>query len=207
MRARVLAFDPRRVRRDEVPTTWEALGRAEFAKGVALANPLFGTTRGHLAAMHALWGAERTRAFLVGLQGGGARVVDGNSAAVRAVIGGAALFAMTDSDDVYVAQRSGASLDMVHPDMGDGGTLLIPCTVALLTRGPHVEGGKKLVDFLVSAQVEEMLAKSASGNIPVRAALREKLGVSWPAESPVRFEAAADALDPATAEAREVLLR
>lgn len=207
VRARVLAFDPQRVSRENVPTTWEGLGSARLAPEVALANPLFGTTRGHLAAMQALWGAERMRMFLMGLREGGAKVVDGNSAAVRAVIAGQVRFAMTDSDDVYVAQKSGASLDMAYPDMGDGGTLLIPCTVALLAGAPNAEGGKKLVDFLVSAEVEEMLATSVSGNIPVRAALREKLHLSWPAESQVNFEAVADALDQTMAEAREVLLR
>lgn len=207
VRARVVAFDPRRVRRADVPTIWEELGSVKFAKDVALANPLFGTTRGHLAAMQALWGETRTRAFLVGLRAGGAQVVDGNSAAVRAVIDGGALFAATDSDDVFMAQKSGAILGMIFPDMGDGGTLLIPCTVALVAGAPHAEGGKKLVDFLVSAEVEEMLARSSSGNIPVRAALREKLNLVWPAASQVRFEAAADAMEQAVEAARDVLLR
>jgi len=106
-----------------------------------------------------------------------------------------------------VAQKSGASLDMVFPDMGDGGTLLIPCTVALLTGAPSPGNGRKLIDFLLSAEVEELLAKSDSGNIPVRAALREKLNMPWPDESKVTFDAAAAAMDAAVAEAREILLR
>jgi len=207
MRARVLAFDPLRVRRSDAPAQWEELGNPKFAGNLAIANPLFGTTRGHLGAMYALWGAERTRAFLIGLRDGGAKVVDGNSAAVRAVIDGQALYAATDSDDVFVAQKSGASLDMVFPDMGDGGTLLIPCTVALVTGAPHETAGKKLVDFLVSAEVEELLALSTSGNIPVRATLREKLNRPLPAASPIRWESAADGMEGAVGTSREVLLR
>lgn len=207
VRARVLAFDPQRVPRADVPTTWEALGTMKYAKDVAIANPVFGTTRGHIGAMQTLWGPGHTKAFLLGLRDGGAQVVDGNSASVRAVIAGQVLFAATDSDDVFVAQKSGASLDMVFPDMGDGGTLLIPCTVALLAGAPSPENGRKLVDFLLSAEVEELLAKSDSGNIPVRAALREKLNMPWPAESKVTFEAAAEAMDAAVGQARDILLR
>lgn len=207
VRARVLAFDPQRVSRADVPIAWEQLSSTKYARDVAIANPLFGTTRGHIGAMQALWGPERTKAFLLGLRDGGAQVVDGNSASVRAVISGQAEFAATDSDDVYVAQKSGASLDMVSPDMGDGGTLLIPCTVALLTGAPNPENARKLIDFLLSAEVEELLAKSDSGNIPVRAALREKLNMPRPPESKVTFDAAADAMDAAVAQAREILLR
>lgn len=207
VRARVLAFDPQRVSRADVPAAWGQLSSAKHAKDVAIANPLFGTTRGHIGAMHAVWGPERTKAFLLGLRDGGAQVVDGNSASVRAVIAGQTLFAATDSDDVYVARKSGASLDMVFPDMGDGGTLLIPCTVALLAGAPSPENGRKLVDFLLSAEVEELLARSDSGNIPVRVVLREKMNMPWPAESKVTFEGAADAMDAAVGQARDILLR
>ena len=118
-----------------------------------------------------------------------------------------ARIAATDTDDVWVAQRSGASLDLRYPDMGDGGTLLIPCSVALIAGGPNPKAARKLVDFLVSAEVERMLAKSASGNIPVREALRKELGMDWPKETKITFDAVADAMDEAVAAAREILLR
>lgn len=215
-RARVLAFDPHRVPPGGIPQRWEQLGEPPFAGKVAFANPLFGTTRGHVAAMFALWGPDRARAFLSGLRDGGAHITDGNSAAVRAVIAGRATFAATDTDDVWVARNRGASLDLIYPDMGDGGTLLIPCSVAIvagrLESRSHKDTGRreaarKLVDFLVSAEVERMLAESGSRNIPVRESLRKQLNMPWPAESTLGCEAVADAMDEAVAAVRDILIR
>ncbi len=207
-RARVLTFDPAgTIPKGAIPTRWEALAEPQFAKHVAFANPLFGTTRGHVAAMFALWGGQRGKAFLTQLSEGGALIADSNGATVRAVIAGRSNLAATDTDDVWVAQRSGASLDLVYPDMGDGGTLLIPCSVAVVKGSRNVEAARKLVDFLVSAAVERMLAESDSRNIPVRSALREELGMNSPNESKVGFEAVADAMDEAVAAVREILIR
>ncbi len=207
VRGRVVAFDPTKVERSDVPRRWEDFARAEIAARTAIANPLFGTTRGHVASMFALWGGERGRAFLTGLRSGGAYVADGNSTAVRALISGRVRFAMTDTDDVWVAQRAGASLDLVYPDMGDGGTLWIPCSVALIKGRPANEAARKLIDFLVSAEVERMLAESDSRNIPVRPALREEFKMAWPGESKIPFDAATDAMDEAVTSVRDILLR
>ncbi len=210
-RARVLAFDPGAIAPGSggIPTRWEQLAAPEFVSRIALGNPLFGTTRGHVAAMFALWGAQRGRAFLTRLRDGGAQIVDGNSAAVRNVIAGRAKFAVTDTDDVWVAQRSGASIELTYPDMGDGGTLLIPCSVAIIKGRPDVGrvAARGLVDFLVSAEVERMLAESDSRNIPVREGLRKELGMQWPPESKVEYGAVADAMDEAVTAVRDILIR
>ena len=206
-RARVLAFDPKRTNASDIPNRWEALADPEYAKRFSLANPLFGTTRGHVAAMFALWGPERGRGFLTRLRNGQALISDGNSSAVRAVIAGSVEFGATDTDDVWVAQRGGASLDLVYPDMGDGGTLLIPCSVAIVKGSDNLSASRKLADYLVSAEVERMLAESDSRNIPVRRSLRQQLGLKWPPESQVTFDATADAMDEAVSAVREILIR
>lgn len=206
-RARVLAFNPQRIKPEEVPARWEQLAAPEFAKHTAMANPLFGTTRGHVAAMFALWGSRRGRAFLTRLRDGGLRLVDGNSAAVRDVIARRSVLAATDTDDVWLAQRSGASLDLTYPDMGDGGTLLIPCSVAIIKGSRNAAAARKLIDFLVSAEVERMLAESDSRNIPVREWLRDELGINQPPESKVDFNAVADAMEEAVSAVRDILIR
>lgn len=206
-RARVIAFDPARTTPAELPLRWEDLARPEFASHTAIANPLFGTTRGHVAAMFALWGENRARAFLTHLRDGGVLIADGNSATVRAVIAGRARLAVTDTDDVWLARRSGASLDLRYLDMGDGGTLLIPCSVSIIKGSSNLKAARDLVDFLVSADVERKLAESGSRNVPVRAALRDELKMPWPRESQVGFEAVAEAMDVAMAAVREILIR
>jgi len=207
LRGRVLAFDPARIQVQEVPTTWQSVAEPGAAAKLAFANPLFGTTRGHVAAMFALWGPERATAWLKELRANGARMVDGNSTAVRELAQGHVALAATDTDDVRVANRKGARLEMAYPDLGDGGTLLIPNSVAVLTGAPNPQAAQALVDYLVSAEVEEMLARSDSGNVPVRGPLREKLGLALPPESKVPYEAVADAMDEAVAAVREILVR
>jgi len=207
VRGRVVTFEPARVTAEDAPRRWEDLARPEFARQTVLANPLFGTTRGHLAAMFALWGRDRARAWLTNLRDGGVQLADGNSAAVRAVLAGRAALACTDTDDVWLAQRGGASLDLRYLDMGDGGTLLIPCSVAMIQGPGSPQAARELIDFLVSVEVERMLAQSDSRNVPVREALRVELGMDWPPETKVDFAAVADAMEEAVAAAREILLR
>ena len=207
VRARVLAFDPNRVRSEQIPKRWEDLAKPEFAAHLAIANPLFGTTRGHVAAMFALWGPSHAKKFLQELRDRGALVLDGNSATVRAVIDGRAKYAMTDSDDVSAARRAGASLDSIMLDMGDGGTLLIPCSVAIVKGAPNPDHARKLTDYLVSAEVERLLAQSESRNVPVREALRAELNVDWPAESKIEVGRVLKSLDASDSAVRDILVR
>ena len=112
----------------------------------------------------------------------------------------------TDTDDVYVRQQQGKPIDMIYPDMGDGGTLLIPNSVALIAGAPHPEPARKLIDFLTSEPTERMLAESESRNIPVRQSLRSELGIDMPAETKLSFDEIADAMDRAIALAGEHLI-
>ena len=207
LRARVLAFDSDRVSAGELPTRWDQLSQPEYARRLAFANPLFGTTRAHIAAVFALHGEEKGRAFLVALRDGGARMVDGNSTAVRAVIAGRVDMCMTDSDDVRVARKQKPSLEQRYLDLGDGGTLLIPSSVAVVKNGPNPAAARKLVDFLVSAEAERMLALSESGNIPVREELRKELNLELPPSTDLPYERIAEAMEPAAAAVREILIR
>jgi iron(III) transport system substrate-binding protein len=207
LRARVVAYDPKRTTVDDLPRTWEELADPRFAGVAAIANPLFGTTRGHVAAMYSLWGPQRFRAFLTGLVSANVTVADGNATAVRKLIAGDIELAFTDSDDVITARRRGHQLEMIFPDMGDGGTMLIPNTVALVAGAPHEEAARQLIDFLLSAEVEEMLARSDSANYPVRESLRRKLGMELPPASGVGYDDIAEAMPASLEVCREILLK
>jgi len=206
VRARVVAFDPQQTPAETVPSRWEDFATPDIAPHVAIANPLFGTTRGHVAAMFAVWGPGPGKRFLQNLEGK-ALVLDGNSATVRAVMDGRMRYGFTDSDDVWAARRAGATLEFKMPDMGDGGTLLIPCSVAIVKGGPNPDPARKLADYLVSAEVERLLARSESRNIPVRQALRDELRMDWPAETKIGFNQILKQLDASDAGVREILVR
>jgi iron(III) transport system substrate-binding protein len=98
----------------------------------------------------------------------------GNAGVVEAVLKGEADVGLTDTDDVWAAQARGELIRAIYPahDIEEGakgvGTLLIPNTAAIIKGGPNPERAKQLIDFLLSAEVERMLADSVSHNLPLR---------------------------------------
>jgi iron(III) transport system substrate-binding protein len=167
-RARVLAYNTHRVSKAEVPKSIEELLAARWKGRVVMARPQFGTTRGHVGAMWVHYGPERARLLFEGLKENEVRLVNGNSTAVRMVAEGRADVCLTDTDDVWVAQRNSWPVDFVYPKHGQAGTLLIPNTVALVRGARHPQSAAKLIDYLLSREVEEALARSDSHNLPIR---------------------------------------
>ncbi|HSF15040.1 MAG TPA: extracellular solute-binding protein [Vicinamibacteria bacterium] len=164
-RARVLAY--RRDEADEPP----ALSLRDFTTGerageLALANPLFGTTTVHVAALFVALGDEEARALFDGLKAAGARMVSSNSESLRLAISGEVPYALTDTDDAFVALEDGEPLKLRFPDQDGVGTLFMPNAVARMRGGPNPEGAQKLIDFLLTSEIETMLRDSA-GQIPV----------------------------------------
>jgi iron(III) transport system substrate-binding protein len=215
-RARVIVYAPSRVAPQDVPATWMDLTSPRFRGRIAMADPRFGTTGGHLAAMKSWWDshvmAMYYEAFLEGLAANDVLLLPGgNAAVVDAVAEGRADVGLTDTDDVWAAQARGLGVALVYPrhDVGDGsgrGTLVIPNTVALVAGGPNPQGGRRLVEFLLSREVERMLAESGSRNVPLRGDLAaEFAGQAVPDPLRVDYAAAAAVLDEAVEEAMALL--
>jgi iron(III) transport system substrate-binding protein len=135
----------------------EDLARPELKGRVAMANPRAGTTSGHVAALYVLWGDARAAAFFRGLRDNGVKVVGGNGDVAAEVSKGTVWVGLTDNDDVDNITREGGSIRAVLPDQKTYGTLTIPCTVGLVAGAKHPEAAKKLVDYLLSAEVEKQL--------------------------------------------------
>lgn len=207
VRGRVIGYNSEKVDAGDVPTRWRDLTDARWKGQLGVADPRFGTTLGHFAAMYVLWGEAEYLAFLRELAETIDELMDGNMTAARRVAHGRLLICSTDTDDVWVMQDNDLPIDLVYPDMGDGGTLLIPNSVGLITNGPNPETAKKLIDFLTSEQTERMLAESLSRNIPVRPSLREELGLEMPPETKIDFTAISEAIEPAIGLAGGYLIR
>lgn len=167
-RARVIAYNPERT--TDVPATWLELADEKYKNKIVLADPNFGTTRGHIASFFTLWGAPAAEQFLRDLEANGVRIVKSNSQAVRDVAAGLAQYAVTDTDDVFAAQRNGATLSFVAPRSSanpDLGTLLIPNTVSLVANRPDNPDAMLLVEFLLSPRAQRLLYQSDSHNLPI----------------------------------------
>lgn len=182
-RPRVLVYVPQRLGEADRPVTWEEAVDGRFTDRLVMADPRFGTTGGHLAAMESAWTTagepDRFEAFLQGLHASRARVLPGgNAAVVDAVAGGEADIGFTDADDVRAAQARGIEVDMLFPrhdvDRPGGGTFLMPNTVAIVEGAPHPEEAARLLTFLLSDDTARMLATSVSGNMPLQPAVAEE---------------------------------
>jgi iron(III) transport system substrate-binding protein len=170
-RARVIAYAPDRVPEEAIPDSWMDLTDSRFKGRIVMADPRFGTTGGHLAAMKVFWTREIMpgyyEAFLEGLAENEVRLLpSGNAGVVEAVVSGEADLGMTDTDDVWAAQAAGKRVKYVYPvhsiEMGATGvgTLLIPNTVALVKGAPHPKQAATLKDFFMSEKVERMHSPS-----------------------------------------------
>ena len=151
----------------------EDLALAKWKGRVAIANPRAGTTSGHVAALYVLWGEPKARAFFGSLRDNGVKVLGGNGDVAAELARGTIDLGLTDNDDVENVARDGAAVRVVLPDQKSFGTLTIPCTAALVAGAKHPDAAKKLIDHLLSAQVERQLIEAKFARYSVRAGSSE----------------------------------
>lgn len=184
-RARVIVYNTKHVSADEAPRTLTDLADPRWRGKLAVANPQFGTTRTHVAALFALWGAERTQTYLQRLLDNQVRIVDGN-AMVKNLVAAAQpdaspiFVGLTDTDDVLSGQAEGQPIAMVYPDQDGDGTLVIPSTVSLVRGAPHPAAGQQLIDYLLSPATASRLTAPGTGYMPVRRAAAGESGPARP---------------------------
>ena len=174
-RARVLIVKQGLV---DVPVSIQDYADPRFNGKTVLANPLFGTTTAHIAALFTLWGDERAKAFLDVMRRNGVHVSSSNGDSADQVATGMFQFALVDSDDVHSRQQQKQPVEVVYPDQEDGGMgcFIVPNAVLLIKGGPHPGAGKRLIDYLLSRETEKKLAYSDAAQIPLHP------GVETPAD-------------------------
>ena len=166
-RIRVIAYNTKLVKAEQAPRSVLELADARWKEQVAMADPRFGSTSFHVAALYALVGDEKMDDFFRRLKANGVRIVDSNSAVRDLVARGEVKVGLTDTDDVNVAIEAGQPVAMVLPDRDGLGVPVMPNMVSLIANAPHPEEAKKLIDYLLSADVERQLAQSEAVQIPL----------------------------------------
>src|SRR5215204_2794781 len=166
-RSRVIVYNTNLVKPDEAPKSIFDLVDLKWKDQVAIADPRFGSTSFHVAALYAEVGDERAEEFFRKLKTNGVKIVPGNSVVRDMVARGEAKVGLTDTDDVNVALEDKQPVAMVFPDRDGMGVPIMPNMVSLVENGPHLEAGKKLIDYLLSPEVERMLAQSEAVQIPL----------------------------------------
>jgi iron(III) transport system substrate-binding protein len=166
-RLRVIAYNTGRVTAADAPRSVLDLADPRWKDQVAIADPRFGSTSFHVAALYAELGDERADEYFRRLKANGVKVVDGNSVVRDMVARGDVLVGLTDTDDVNVALEAKQPVAMVLPDREGMGVPVMPNMVSLVDGAPHLEEARRLVDYLLSADVERKLAESEAVQIPL----------------------------------------
>lgn len=168
-RMRVIAYNTNTVTPEAAPRSIFELTDPKWKGQVAIADPRFGSTSFHVAALYVIAGDEKMDEFFRRLKTNDVRIVDGNSVVRDLVARGEVKVGLTDTDDVNVAIENGAPVGMVLPEQEGLGVPVMPNMVALIANAPHPDEGRRLIDYLLSADVERQLAESEAVQIPLHA--------------------------------------
>jgi iron(III) transport system substrate-binding protein len=217
-RARVILYNKNQMGPEGPPRSIADLAHPRFKDRAAMALPLFGTTATHAGALRAALGKDAMEDLFRRFKANGVRVVNGNAIVRDIVASGQAALGLTDSDDAHEAVAAGRPVAMVLPDQDASfpgrseplGAFLIPNTVGLVAGGPNPEAGQRLIEFLLSKEVEEMLAHSGSAQIPLRTGTAPPPELKLPGKlrsMQVDYNAAARALEEAEPFLRELFLQ
>ncbi len=167
-RARVLIYNRNLVPEGQEPTSVMDLLDSRFKGKTCIANPLFGTTSMHAAALFAVLGEEKAQAFFAGFTANGGKMLSSNGEVRRRVAAGEFAVGITDTDDVNVARLEGKPVGLVYPDADGMGTLIIPNCVMLITGSPHPDTARQFIDYLLQPESEKALAESEAAQMPLR---------------------------------------
>ena len=104
-RARVLMFNTKLLKRKDAPKSIFDLADERFRGHVTVANPLFGTTSFHFAALFSSLGDKKAEKFLRDLKENGIVMASSNGDVKRRVVRGEFWCGLTDTDDYFTAKN------------------------------------------------------------------------------------------------------
>jgi iron(III) transport system substrate-binding protein len=184
-RARVLIVNTKLVPQDERPRSLLELAEPRWRGRVAMARPQFGTTATQAACLFEVLGPDKAKAYLSALKDNGVQLAPGNKQVAEWVAAGTTptgkpvAVGMTDTDDAIGEVKAGRDTAIVFPDREGGrgrmGTLFIPNTLCILKGCPDPAGARRLVDYLLSEEVEKRLAEGPGAQVPLNPAVRADL--------------------------------
>ena len=163
-RARVLIYNKKMIHPDSLPQSILDFTKTTYKGKFAIANPLFGTTTFHIAAVFSLLGDEQAKQWLNSIKENGIMIATSNGDVKKRVMQGEVAFGITDTDDAFEAKKESNNVDFIFPDQQNNGigTLIIPNALSLIAHSPNSENGRKLIDYLLSIETEAKLAGSCA---------------------------------------------
>jgi iron(III) transport system substrate-binding protein len=132
----------------------------------------------HAAALFAVLGEEKARAFFEGFAANGGKILSANGEVRRRVAAGECAVGIADTDDANVVRLEGKPIEVVYPDTEGVGTLIVPNCAVLIAGGPHPEAGRRFIDYLLRPETEQALAESEAAQMPLRPGVPVPKGVT-----------------------------
>jgi iron(III) transport system substrate-binding protein len=196
-RARVLIVNTRLVPEKDRPRSLLDLTQERWRGQVVMAYPEYGTTRTQAACLFEVLGTEKAQDYYRALKRNKVQIAPGNKDVAvwvgqgRKRGGEPAAVGVTDTDDAMAEVEAGHPVQIIYPDQDAPagsklGTLFIPNTVGILAGCPNPDGARKLVDFLLSAEVEKRLAEGESHQAPLNPEVKAQLPEQLRAQQAVR---------------------
>ena len=164
-RARVLIYNKKNFKNLPVPQSIFDLTQAIYKGKFGIANPLFGTTTFHMAALFSVLGDQKAKALLQAFKQNQIVIAASNGDIKKRVLNGALACGLTDTDDAFEAQKESNAIGLVFLDQKGNpplGTLIMPNTVCLIKNSPQPKNGQKLIDYLLRKSTEKKLAESCA---------------------------------------------
>jgi len=197
-RARVIIYHPGKLNGRPAPPSIYDFADTLYRNDITMANPLFGTTTFHVAALFTVLGDEKAKQLLDSWKANGLKLAVSNGDVRQKVASGSVAAGLTDTDDALEAVREGAPVKFLFPDQQTGlGTLIMPNTVSLIKNSPHPTEAQILGEYLLRPETELRLAELC-GQMPLHQHLKVPAGVpSIDSIKPMQvdYEQAADKLD------------
>lgn len=142
---------------------------------VSVAKPLYGTTLTQYVVLWKHWGRDRLIAWHRDGRRRGIIEGAGNAMVKDLVAQGACDLGFTDTDDFFEAKDDGKPVAMLPYRLDTGETILIPNTVSIVRGTARLAEAQRLEDYLLSAEVEEELARGKSRQIPLGPVTEERI--------------------------------
>jgi iron(III) transport system substrate-binding protein len=172
-RARILIVNTDRVKEEaDWPKSLLDLTAERWKGKVVMAKPQFGTSATQAACLFQVLGTDEAKRFYHGLKTNNLAIAPGNKQVAEWVSQGDYAVGITDTDDAMEEVRKGKHVAIIYPDRDRAkgermGTLFIPNTLAIIKGCPNPAGARKLVDYLLGAEVEKKLAQSDAVQVPL----------------------------------------
>ncbi|HRE46555.1 MAG TPA: iron ABC transporter substrate-binding protein [Aggregatilineales bacterium] len=160
-RARVLAYNTKALKADQLPTSILDLVKPEYKGRVAWA-PTNASLQSQVTALRVLLGEEKTAEWLKGMVANETKVYSGNVPMVKDVADGVVEMAITNH--YYIWQLRATTPDTAVAaaffPKGDPGALVNVAGAGILTTSKKRETAAKLIDYLLSEKAQKYFAET-----------------------------------------------